>query len=208
MVADATADVTDAEEGTFIRRARRSQLVAVAITTIADVGLERASMVQIAKRAGVSRGVLTHHFTGRDDVLDAVVREVYAVARDALAAKVAAAGDPRASLLTFVGGSIDFYAAYPDHMAALREIFAVDGRPGAPGRADADDHRGERDAVVALLRAGQERGLFRPSDVETSYAVIRAILDAGLVRVRAGADVDALRAELVETVDRTTRAAS
>jgi AcrR family transcriptional regulator len=208
MVPDAATDAPDTGEGTFIRRARRSQLVAVAIATIADVGLERASMVQIAKRAGVSRGVLTHHFTGRDDVLDAVVQEVYAVARDQLAAKVAAAGDPRASLLTFVAGSIDFYAAYPDHMAALREIFAVDGRPGAPGRGAAADHQGEREAVSALLREGQERGLFRPSDVETTFVVIRAILDAGLVRVRAGADVEALRAELVGVVDAATRADS
>lgn len=191
----------------FIRDARRSQLVAAAIALIAEVGVERASTVAVARRAGVSRGVLTHHFAGRDDLLEAVVAEVYAVAREELAGRVASEGSARAALLTFVGGSIDFYAARPDHMQALHEIFGAGDRPGAPGRRDADDHHDEQREVSALIEAGRDAGELRGDlDPPTTYAAIRAVLDAGLARVRAGDDVAGLRAQLVAFVDAATRA--
>jgi AcrR family transcriptional regulator len=191
----------------FVRDARRSQLVATAIELIAEVGVERASTVAVARRAGVSRGVLTHHFTGRDDLLEAVVAEVYAVARKELAGRVASEGSPRQALLTFVRGSIDFYAARPDHMQALHEIFSAGGRPGAPERRNAGDHHDEAVRVGALIEAGRDAGELRADlDPRTTYLAIRAVLDAGLAAVRAGDDVPTLRERLADFVDAATRA--
>lgn len=43
----------------FIEAARRAQIVESAIETIAEAGYARASMAQIAPRAGISKGVTT-----------------------------------------------------------------------------------------------------------------------------------------------------
>ena len=184
----------------FVRQARRRQIVDVAIGVLADVGLAAASTVAIARRAGISRGVLTYHFRDRADLVDAVVERVYDVAREHLAHRVASAGGPADALHAFVAGSIDFYAAFPDHMAALAAIYTAGERTGEGRRDDRGDHRQELDDVATLLTAGQEDGSFRGFDVGLMAASVRALLDLALVRVRRGDDPRRLTDELTTTV--------
>ena len=67
---------------TFIEAARRAQIVAAAIETIAAVGYSQASLARIAERAGISKGVIGYHFAGKDDLLREVVAEVLARAEE------------------------------------------------------------------------------------------------------------------------------
>ena len=66
----------DGENRTFIETARRAQIVAAAIDTIADVGYAQASFARIAERLGISRGLISYHFAGKDDLIKQVVHEV------------------------------------------------------------------------------------------------------------------------------------
>src|SRR3984885_6872427 len=67
---------SDEPERTFIETARRAQIVASAIDTIADAGYAGASFARIAERLGISRGLISYHFAGKDDLLKQVVRDV------------------------------------------------------------------------------------------------------------------------------------
>lgn len=191
----------------FIRTARRGQLVGCAIEVIADAGLANASTVRIAARAGVSRGVVAYHFRDKDDLVDAVVEEVYRVGQRELGPRVAAAATPRAALLEFVGGSVEFYAAFPHHMAALVEIFAAARRDAGRARAARPRHVRELTDLVAILRAGQDAGLFRDFDPEVTAGLIRSMLDSAVAAVAATGQVEPLRTELVAAADALTRAA-
>jgi AcrR family transcriptional regulator len=53
---------------TFIEAARRAQIVTAAIETIAGLGYGQASLARIAERAGTSKGVISYHFPGKDDL--------------------------------------------------------------------------------------------------------------------------------------------
>ena len=46
----------------FIEEQRRSQIVDIAIQTIATQGFSQASLAEIAKEAGISKGVISYHF--------------------------------------------------------------------------------------------------------------------------------------------------
>ena len=50
--------------------------MASAIDTIADFGYAGASFARIAERLGISRGLISYHFTGKDDLMKQVVRDV------------------------------------------------------------------------------------------------------------------------------------
>src|SRR6202453_4771003 len=50
-----------AAERTFIETARRAQIVAAAIDTIAELGYAQASFARIADRVGISRGLISYH---------------------------------------------------------------------------------------------------------------------------------------------------
>jgi len=61
----------------FVETARRQQIVECAIDAIAEVGYGRASLAEVARRAGVSKSLLLYHFAGKDELVDEVVRAVY-----------------------------------------------------------------------------------------------------------------------------------
>lgn len=196
------APATDAAASdSFIHAARREQVVRSAIALIAELGAAHASVVKIARHAGVSRGVVTYHFRDADDLTDAVVDEVYRVGADRLRAPVADAPTPRDAVLTFVGGSVEFYAEYPQHIAALQEIFTVRRRSAVRSRGATAHHARELDELGALLQAGQDAGQFRPFDVAVMADAVRAVLDSAVRRLREGtSEAPALRDELVHTV--------
>lgn len=197
-----------ADDGSFIHAARRRQLVQSAIDVIAEAGLARASTVRIAQRAGVSRGVLTYHFRDRIELLEQVVHAVYDLGAEVLGPPVAGAGSPREALLTFIAGSVELYAAYPRHMAALTEIYADAGTARSITRSRHPRHTREMSDLAEILRAGQARGQFRAFDVEIMCTTIRRALDGALAHVSAGGAAGPYAAELTATFDAATSAAA
>lgn len=186
----------------FVHEARRRQLVESAIAVIDELGADRASVVKIVARAGVSRGVAAYHFRDLDDLHDAVVQHVYALGAAVLSTTVSSAPTARESLLAFVGGSVGFYAAHPREISALRKIFATAGHR----RPDTREHNRETDAVERILRTGRRGGEFRAFDVPVMVAIIRAVLDAAAARVAVAPDTtDVVRREVVTAVDAITR---
>jgi AcrR family transcriptional regulator len=201
---DMAAQKPAAPHNSFIHGARRAQLVGSAIEVIAQAGLDRASVVRIAQHAKVSRGVVNYHFTDKDDLVDSVIEEVYRVGEREVGPGVNDAPTPRDALLAFVGGSIDFYAAYPMHMAALVEIFAAARRTSTRARASRPRHTKEMSDVAALLRAGQQSGQFRAFDTDVVADLIRSMLDAAVHTVAATGETEPMRAELLAAVDAIT----
>ena len=118
-------DVRQAVLESCIHAAGRSQLVGAAIDVIAELGVADASVVKIAKYAGVSRGVVAYHFRDIEDLVDAVVAEVYRLGGERLRQRVASAATPRDSLLTFIAGSVESWSAGGSALATPRPSTAV-----------------------------------------------------------------------------------
>lgn len=195
------------EQESFIRGARRWQLVESAVEVIAEVGLARASTVRIAQHAGVSRGVLTYHFRDRAELIDEVVARVYELGEQVLRPALDATDTPRRFLLAFIGGSVEFYAAYPRHVAALHSVFSgiEDDAPTRPGDRR---HRSEMGSLAELLREGQRAGEFRDFDVEIMARTVRLALDGAIAHITAGGAVQPYASELQALFDAATRSAA
>lgn len=48
------------------------------IDAIVELGFARVSVAEVARRAGVSKGVVTYHFAAKDDLIRAVIADVLA----------------------------------------------------------------------------------------------------------------------------------
>lgn len=55
---------------------RREDLILATLDCIAEVGIQGATVRQIANRAGVTAGLIRHYFTGKDQMLEAAYRAV------------------------------------------------------------------------------------------------------------------------------------
>ncbi|TGS59816.1 TetR family transcriptional regulator, partial [Mesorhizobium sp. M1C.F.Ca.ET.176.01.1.1] len=75
---------------------RREQLIRATFQTIDEIGMADATVATIAKKAGLSSGIVAHYFGDKDGLLEATMRHVLrdlwqATARRRRAAKA----DPR-----------------------------------------------------------------------------------------------------------------
>ena len=86
--------------------ARRLSLIAATARVLAREGANGASVRTIAAEAGVSPGLIAHHFNGVDALIAATYAHVGDQVSGALEAAIAAAGDdPRARLHAYVAAS-------------------------------------------------------------------------------------------------------
>lgn len=74
---------------------RRKQLVDAAIAVIHSDGFNNATVARIARKAGVSTGMVHHYFQDKDDLLFATMRYLLAELRADAAARLARTSDPQ-----------------------------------------------------------------------------------------------------------------
>jgi AcrR family transcriptional regulator len=194
---------------TVTATARRAQIVDAAIETVAELGLNQASFARIAERAGLSSTrLISYHFAGKDDLMQAVVDEVFSTAGQYIAPFVLAEPTPSAKLRGFIRGSARFYAEHRRHVVAVRDVWANFRRPDGTQRFGMEAHEPEFEVVSQILREGQARGEFREFDPRVVAITLRQALDglATLVATDPDLDVDAYTGELIALFDRATRA--
>lgn len=193
---------------TFTGAARRAQIVAGAIDTIAEVGYGRASLARIAQRVGISKGVIVYHFHSKEELVKEVVAEVLLKARDYMVPRIGAASGGREKLRAYVESNIGFMAEYRSHVIAIAEI-ARDARDTAGKRTfDASSLEGGTVALAELLSGFQASGELRGDfDPRVMAETIRAAIDAVPRRMAAKPDlgVELYRRELADLFDLATR---
>jgi AcrR family transcriptional regulator len=106
---------------------RRQDLINATLDCISELGLQRATVREVAARAGVTPGLIRHYFTSKDQMLQAAYREVMT----GMTSKVAAAADKgqanaRARLHDFIvanltppvadGRALSLWAAFISHV--------------------------------------------------------------------------------------------
>ena len=185
--------------------------MAAAIETIAEVGYGQASLVRIAERIGISKGVIVYHFDSKEDLVKEVIREVLSKASDYMVPRITAATGGQEKLRAYVDSNIGFMAEHRSYMIAITEI-ARGARDLFGNRTfDASSLEAGTAALAELLAKFQASGEFRPDfNPRVMAETIRAAIDAVPRRLAAqpDLDVDLYRRELADLFDAATRRAS
>src|SRR6266699_3891580 len=112
------------EERSVTASARRAQIVAATIDAIAELGYRQASFARIAQRAGLSSTrLISYHFDGKDDLVRAVIEDVYGRIGGFMAERMDGCPDARTALRTYISSLIEFIAGNRARMQALAAIF-------------------------------------------------------------------------------------
>jgi AcrR family transcriptional regulator len=188
---------------TFTEGARRAQIVAAAIETIAELGYRGATFAQIARRAGLSStGLISYHFAGKDELIEQVVTDVVTEIGTFMAARMRGAGTAAEALESYLRGNVEFVAGHRTQMKALLEIFLHGGMTY-----DAETELVTLSPVEEILRGGQQAAEFRAFDPRVMAAVIQRAIDGVpfLLETHPDIDLDAYAAELVTMFGLATR---
>jgi TetR/AcrR family transcriptional regulator, fatty acid metabolism regulator protein len=202
-------DSTAGEAVTFTQRKRRDQLVECAISAMVEVGYPRASVAEVARRAGVSKGVVTYHFPAKNDLIQAVIADVIAEMARYLEPRLLAA-DPMAHPERFIAAYLTTWTGYiqthgREVLALVRIYNAFRDETGRPNPAF-DVRASDITAVAQVLRHGQETGRLGRFDPRTMAAVMKAALDDLLTQYADNPELDleAYGAELVAIFEAAT----
>jgi len=85
---------------------RRRQLMEATIDSLAEIGFNASTLSQIARRAGVSPGLVAHYFGDKDGLLEATLRFLAARVSRGTALRLAAARSPRARLQAVIDANL------------------------------------------------------------------------------------------------------
>ena len=88
---------------------RRRQLIQATMAAIDEVGLADATVVRIARLAGVSAGIISHYFGGKDGLLEATMRQILQDLGDAVHQRRQGLPKhaPRAHMRAIIDGNFD-----------------------------------------------------------------------------------------------------
>ncbi|MFC9254238.1 TetR/AcrR family transcriptional regulator [Amycolatopsis thailandensis] len=181
---------SDQGRRSFIEEARRGQIVSAAIETIAEIGYAKASFVQIARRAGISPGLITYHFAKREELMKQVMQTVHTSMDKALSARAEGAGSHAAAVRSLIEGFVFYSAERPKEIMAIGQI--------ASASRDAEAARSwfERQSAKTLaemedmFREGQRLGELREFSPRVMAVSIIAAMEAAPAELLARPDTD------------------
>ena len=165
--------------GTFTSAARRAQFVAAAIDTIAEVGYAHASLARIAGRVGVSKGVISYHFAGKEELVQEVIADIAAKGGAFVYARALTLPTAAERLRAWIVSMLEYTAAHRTETLAFHEIITGSQGDAAVSDAVARLVKDVTPAVQALFADGQASGEFREDfDPQAATTAIMAVLDA------------------------------
>lgn len=192
-----------AKAKTFTESARRAQIVAAAIETIAELGYARASFAKIAKQAKLSStGLISYHFANKEELVRTVLEDVFSELGTFMAERMSTPESATAALRTYIEANLEFGAARPTRMRALLAIFL-----GGALDYDPANEQAALEPVERILRWGQDAGEFRDFDTKVMATTIRRAVEGPVFLLAGAADPDltSYAEELVTLFDLATR---
>lgn len=132
--------------------ARRAELIDATARVLGRLGGPGVSVRAIAAEAGVSPGLIAHHFDGVDALIADTYAQVAARVGQALDAATEAAGtDPVARLEAYARASFDPPIADPALLATWIALWSLVGRSPAVAAAHDRSYRDYRETLEGLL---------------------------------------------------------
>jgi len=195
----------------FIEEARRRQIVETAIRTIARRGYSHASLAEIAREAGISKGVISYHFEGKDDLIEAILARLLREPAEFIKKRVDACDTALAKLQAYIRANFEFMQANRTGYVALVDLW--ESRDSSRGRNqfNADAYEPSRRYLSRILEAGQRQGEFRRLEPHTAASVIQASIDGVMLQWvfdERAIDLDACREEILAMISRNLSAST
>lgn len=182
------------QELTLTQEVRRRRIIDAAIDCLGRDGWHRTTLASIAAEAGISRGLISYHFAGRDDlfeaVLETVVVTIFAEGSAAMQQRIDDAQTATAKLQAYIEGNLRFIGAHRREMAALGQVMPnLRGKDGAL-HASPDAEEPIIAGTALLFEHGLNTGEFRAVDARLTAYTLRRCIDGAALKIVADPDFD------------------
>ena len=184
---------------------KRRLILDAAIRVFAREGFHRCRVSDIAREANVAYGLVYHYFRSKDEVLNTLFSERWALLLDTIEDADKQDVPVREKLSVIASFIIDSYQHDPDLMKVI--IVEVTRAANTFGRHHLDEIRRAYEGIASIVAQAQDEGTFR-DDVSAwfaslcFYGAIEQLLSAWIfdALAKSPADFDEAKKMVVETV--------
>ncbi|TWS20703.1 TetR family transcriptional regulator [Tsukamurella asaccharolytica] len=176
----------------FIEEARRRQIIAAAVEVLADEGYGRATLARIARQAGISKGVISYHFDGKDDLMRQVVIHLFVAGAEFMGPRLAEQHTATDILRTYIATNLEYIKTERRFLGAMVEVVLNLRNPdGTPAFTPNDGEQEMLAPLAGILRDGQESGEFSADfDATIMARLIRDAIDGAAGRAARDPSLD------------------
>jgi AcrR family transcriptional regulator len=187
----------------FIEETRRSQIIDIAIQTIATQGFSQASLAEIAKEAGISKGVISYHFDGKEELVEEILRSLLRKPAEFVKERVSRAGSALEKLRAYIEANFEFMKRNRVGYVALVDLWGQRDSAGGRNSLNADAYEPSRHYLAHILEEGQRAGAMRELAVTPTASLIQGAIDGVMLQWvldEKAIDLDVAREEVVNMV--------
>ena len=148
---------------------KRRAILDAAIKVFARQGFHSARVSDVAAEAGVAYGLVYHYFDSKDQMLNELFSERWALLLDASREMRESQASPRDKLAGVASFIVESYRHEPELMKVI--IVEVTRAANSFGRTHLPEIRQAYDLVAEIVSDAQEAGEFR-DDVDSSFAAM------------------------------------
>jgi AcrR family transcriptional regulator len=191
--------VTEARPRSKAALVRRRQIIDAAVVTLAELGYQRASFVEITRRAGLSSTrLISYHFDSRDELMAQVASHIVGELGAAVEAEVRRADCPRDAIRAYIKGNLGYMDGHRVHMAALTALFFAGALRISPEQGSTGV-----EVLTMIIGAGRQAGQFRDVDAAVAATIVQRAVEGVPLLLRDYPDADLTRhaRELMEFFD-------
>ena len=156
---------------------RRAQIITAAVEVLDEVGYGAATLTRIADCAAVSKGLIWHYFTGKDDLMTAVAESTLTTLTDGIADGLDRTAPVPDVLRSALRGAADLSRTHRKELNALnRIVHNLHGPDGTPKMTLAF-YETTYQAQENLFRRGQVEGSLRDFDTRVMAVTYQGAVD-------------------------------
>ena len=156
---------------------RKDQIVRATVECITKHGYHNFSMQDVARTAGVSKGIIHYYFLNKDDLMMSVLDRVAGDIELVLAKSMESASDPVEKLKIFVSVSFNVVRNTKEYYQVNMDFWTQINQKEEVRQVISRHYSKFRDGVSHVLREGISSGAFRKVDPILYGSLIIAIID-------------------------------
>jgi AcrR family transcriptional regulator len=164
------------QKGKQIAAIRKKQITGAAYEVIAEKGYYNFTMMDIARRAGVSSGLIHHYFKDKENMLVTLLREMQQNIRTSLEKTIEHVPDPAKKLDIFMDQAFDLVIKEKEYVYVTYDFMTQIKFNERMQRILSKLYRGYRETLESILVEGKQKKKFKDVDEHYLATVFISIL--------------------------------
>jgi TetR/AcrR family fatty acid metabolism transcriptional regulator len=156
---------------------RKDQIVRATVDCITKHGYHNFSMQDVARTAGVSKGIIHYYFLNKDDLMMSVLDKVSGDIENIIAADMESITSPIEKIKVFIAVAFDIVRSTKEYYQVNMDFWTQINQKKEVRQVVSRHYAKFRDSCAKVIEEGVKQGVFRQVNPQHQASLILATVD-------------------------------